>query len=484
MSRAASQGSVEIVLDAADDYAAWRDHARRLIAASVPPENTTWRERRSTPDLFAGESAGLPRTRRAILVPRGFPLLAERVACHRDPGRFQLLYRLLWRLQTERSLLEVSSDADVALAADMARAVRRDVHKMKAFVRFRRVRHVAVEAYVAWFEPEHHVLRAVAPFFMRRYTGMRWSILTPSASAHWNGQELSYGPGARRGDCPDGDALESYWCTYYASIFNPARLKVDAMRAEMPRRYWRNLPEARLIPALVRDGRQAQRSPPPGRRPATGRARQWIRLDMSEERTPSTLDELAACLEACRRCPIGEQATRAVPGEGPPDASLMLVGEQPGDREDLTGRPFVGPAGRVLDEALAEAGIERPDVFLTNAVKHFKFRLQGKRRLHHKPDAGEIDHCRWWLGLELQMVAPRAVVALGATAARSLLGRPVTIGENRGRALALEDGTPVWITVHPSYVLRQRDDAVREREMRRFAADLHKAAQTVGIARN
>jgi len=469
-----NRGSIEIVLDAADGYEAWRDQARRLIAAAVPPETTAWRERQATPDLFGREPAALPRTRRAILVPKGFPPLAERVVCHQDPRRFELLYRLLWRLQSERALLEVSSDADVAMAGDMARAVRRDMHKMKAFVRFRRVRNVTVEAYVAWFEPEHHIIRAVAPFFMRRFTGMRWSILTPDASAHWNGEELAYGPGARRADCPDDDALEAYWCAYYASIFNPARLKVDAMRAEMPRKYWRNLPEGRLIPALVRDGEKAQRSPPPGRRPAAG-ARQWIRMDMSEEETPRTLDELAACLEACRRCPIGEQATRAVPGAGPSDAGLMLVGEQPGDREDLTGRPFVGPAGRVLDEALAAAGIERDRIFLTNAVKHFKFRLRGKRRLHQKPDAGEIDHCRWWLGLELQMVAPRAVIALGATAARSLLGRPITIGESRGHALALDDGTPVWITVHPSYILRQQDDEAREREMHRFVADLRKA---------
>ncbi|WP_405236389.1 UdgX family uracil-DNA binding protein [Lentisalinibacter orientalis] len=480
-----SRGNIEIVLDAADGYEAWRDQARRLIAAAVPPETTAWRERRATPDLFAGAPAALPRTRRAILVPKGFPPLAERVACHRDPRRFELLYRLLWRLQSERSLLDVSFDADVALAAGMARSVRRDMHKMKAFVRFRRVRHAVVEAYVAWFEPEHHILKAVAPFFMRRYTGMRWSILTPEASAHWDGDALTYGPGAARADCPDDDALEAYWTTYYASIFNPARLKVDAMRAEMPRKYWRNLPEARLIPTLVRDGERAQRSPPPGRRPAAGRARQWIRMDMAEEKTPRTLDELAACLEACRRCPIGEQATRAVPGEGPADAGLMLVGEQPGDREDLTGRPFVGPAGRLLDEALAAAGIERERIFLTNAVKHFKFRLQGKRRLHQKPDASEIDHCRWWLGLELGMVAPRAVVALGATAARSLLGRPVAVGEDRGSALSLEDGTSVWITVHPSYVLRQRDEQSRERELRRLVADLRKAAaQTVGIARN
>jgi len=476
VSHAGGRGSIEIVLDAADGYEAWRDQARRLIGAAVPPETTAWRERRATPDLFAGEPAAMPRNRRALLVPKGFPPLAERVACHRDPRRFELLYRLLWRLQSERALLEVSSDPDVALAAGMARSVRRDMHKMKAFVRLRRVRRATVEAYVAWFEPEHHILKTVAPFFMRRYTGMRWSILTPEASAHWDGDALTYGPGANRGDCPDGDALEAYWSTYYASIFNPARLKVDAMRAEMPRKYWRNLPEARLIPELIRDGEKAQRSPPPGRRPAAGRTRQWIRWDMTEEKTPRTLDELAACLETCRRCPIGEQATRAVPGEGPADAGLMLVGEQPGDREDLTGRPFVGPAGRLLDDALAAAGIERERVFLTNAVKHFKFRLQGKRRLHQKPDAGEIDHCRWWLGLELGMVAPRAVVALGATAARSLLGRPVAVGEHRGSALSLEDGTPVWITVHPSYVLRQRDDRARERELRRLVADLRKAA--------
>lgn len=468
-------GSIEIVLDAADGYEAWRDHARRLIAASVPPETTAWRERRATPDLFAEEPSALPRTRRAILVPKAFPSLAERVSCHRDPRRFELLYRLLWRLQSERSLLQIGSDADVALACDMARAVRRDMHKMKAFVRFRRVRNTTIEAYVAWFEPEHHIVKAVAPFFMRRFTGMRWSILTPETSAHWDGEALAYGPGAARRDCPDEDALEAYWCTYYASIFNPARLKVDAMRAEMPRKYWRNLPESRLIPALVRDGEKAQRRPPPGRRPGADGARQWIRMDMSEQAAPQTLDELATCLEACRRCPIGEQATRAVPGEGPHDAGLVLVGEQPGDREDLTGRPFVGPAGRVLDDALEAAGIARESVFVTNAVKHFKFRLKGKRRLHQKPDAGEIDHCRWWLGLELQMVRPRAVIALGATAARSLLGRPVTIGEHRGQALSLDDGTPVWITVHPSYVLRQRDDAVREREMGRFVADLRSA---------
>lgn len=473
-----SAAGVEIVLDPADGYEAWRVQARRLLAAAVPPETTSWRERQATADLFASAASGsVPptRLRRAILVPREFPALAERVACHADPQRYALLYRLLWRLQSERSLLEVASDPDVARAGDMARAVRRDIHKMKAFVRFRRVRDVARETYVAWFEPEHHILSSVAPFFVRRYTGMCWSVLTPAASAHWDGRELCYGPGANRRDCPDGDTLEEHWRTYYASIFNPARLKVDAMRAEMPRKYWRNLPEARLIPTLVRDGERAGGAPPPGRAPSVGKARQWIRVDVKPDQRPGDLDELAACLQACRRCPIGEQATRAVPGEGPADARLMLVGEQPGDREDLTGRPFVGPAGRVLDEALEAAGIERRHVFVTNAVKHFKFTLRGKRRLHQKPDAGEIDHCRWWLGLELDMVRPDAVVALGATAARSLLGRPVRIGEHRGTAMALDGGPPVWITVHPSYLLRLPEAGEREREFRRFVEELRKA---------
>lgn len=469
-----SPGSVEVVLEAGDGYEAWREHARHLISAAVPPENTCWRERRATGDLFADGRAGPcpPRTRRAILVPRTFPPLAGKVVLHSDPQRFQLLYRLLWRLQSERTLLEVASDPDVARAGAMAGSVRRDIHKMKAFVRFRRVRHTGSEAYVAWFEPEHRILGTVAPFFVGRYAGMRWSLLTPDASAHWDGRALRYGPGASRGDCPDGDALEEFWRTYYASIFNPARLKADAMRAEMPRKYWKNLPEARLIPALIRDGERAQRSPPPGPVPSAAKARRWIRMDVSSEDTPGDLAALTACLQACRRCPIGEHATQAVPGEGPADARLMLVGEQPGDREDLSGRPFVGPAGRVLDEALAAAGIERTGVFLTNAVKHFKFVQKGRRRLHRKPDTGEIEQCRWWLGLELGMVRPAAVVALGATAARSLLGRPVRIGEHRGSALALEDGTPVWITVHPSYVLRLRDDAERDREMARFVADL------------
>jgi DNA polymerase len=171
-----------------------------------------------------------------------------------------------------------------------------------------------------------------------------------------------------------------------------------------------------------------------------------------------------------------------VPGEGRAGAVLMLVGEQPGDREDLVGKPFVGPAGRILDQALAEAGIPRGKTFVTNAVKHFKYEQRGKRRLHKRPDAGEIEACRWWLDLERALVRPAAILALGASAARSLLGHPVTLATTRGRPLAELDGASVLVTIHPSFLLRLRSEADKEREYGRFVADLTAAAAASGLA--
>jgi|tagenome__1003787_1003787.scaffolds.fasta_scaffold20848673_3 uracil-DNA glycosylase family protein len=191
----------------------------------------------------------------------------------------------------------------------------------------------------------------------------------------------------------------------------------------------------------------------------------------------SSLRELARAEHECRRCPLYENATQAVPGEGRRHAHLMLVGEQPGDKEDLAGKPFVGPAGRVLDEALAEAGIPREEVFVTNAVKHFKHEMRGKRRLHKRPNSYEIERCRIWLEVERTIVKPSAIVALGATAARSLLGRPVTITKVRGSAVQLADGTAALVTIHPSLLLRIEDRADKAREYRAFVADLRQAAK-------
>ena len=180
---------------------------------------------------------------------------------------------------------------------------------------------------------------------------------------------------------------------------------------------------------------------------------------------------------ACTRCDLYRHATQVVPGEGPKHAQVMTVGEQPGDQEDQQGHPFVGPAGRILDRAIVEAGIDRKEVFVTNAVKHFKYEQRGKRRLHKKPNASEIEACRWWLKLERTIVKPQVIVAMGATAARGVLGRTITIAKARGEVLSDEDGSRVVVTIHPSFVLRQQDEESREREYKGLVADLRRCAK-------
>ena len=195
-----------------------------------------------------------------------------------------------------------------------------------------------------------------------------------------------------------------------------------------------------------------------------------------------SLRELAKNERTCRRCPLYRDATQAVPGEGPSRASIMLVGEQPGDKEDITGKPFVGPAGRILDRALQDAGIEREQAFVTNAVKHFKHEQRGKRRLHKRPNTYEIERCKIWLDSERDLVRPSTIVALGATAARSLTGRTVAIGKTRGQNLSLADGTRLVVTVHPSALLRIEDEDQRYAAYRRFVADLKLAVRRPRVA--
>ncbi len=454
-------------LPAPDDFAFWRDRARGLIQCDIPPDRVSWIEPGGTGDLFADE--GPSRTERRMPSPpadaqsvrasQRFLTLARSAALHSDPARFGLLYQVLWRLQANPRLMEDKADPQVRRIEELTKTVRRDAHKMHAFVRFREVTEDSgTPHFVAWFEPDHHIVRAEAAFFMRRFANMRWSILTPRGSIHWDGEMMHQGPPARREDAPGDDPVEDLWRSYYASIFNPARLKVGAMLSEMPKKYWKNLPEAAIIPQLIA-GAQAREAAMVAAGARAERAR------------PGTLAEIAQGAAACRDCPIAERGTRAVVGEGPQTAPLMIVGEQPGDQEDAAGRVFVGPAGQLLDEYLAQAGIDRGAAYVTNAVKHFKFTWKGKHRLHQSPGAKEIDTCRWWLEAERAIVRPRIVLALGASAARSLLGRTVSVNQVRGRAIALDDGAELWVTVHPSYLLRLDGDA-RAEQAARFAADL------------
>ncbi|RYF44199.1 MAG: DUF4130 domain-containing protein [Comamonadaceae bacterium] len=451
------------------DLAGFRAEARSLLAHQVPPEEVTWAAAGSQEaDLFAGPALaaesrprGVARAASAI-VPASFVRLCEAVVLHSDPQRFALLYRLLWRLVHEPGLRHDPIDADMLAAQQMAQAVRRDMHKMKAFVRFRQVQDEATPGaplHVAWFEPAHHIVEAVAPWFASRFTQMRWAILTPQRCVEWDGEHLHFGPGAHRDQAPPADAGEQLWLTYYQSIFNPARLKLSMMQKEMPRKYWHNLPEAQLITPLAaqahaRSSSMVEQAPTtPLRRIARTLPTRHPEATLQEDGIRS-LAQLKEATMRCRECPIGEYATQSVTGEGPKLARLMFVGEQPGDQEDLQGKPFVGPAGQLFDRALEQLGIARDQVFVSNAVKHFKFELRGKRRIHKTPTQREAAACLHWLEDEIALVQPRALVALGATAARSLMGRPVAVMAERGQWLERHDGRKVLITLHPSALLR------------------------------
>ncbi len=310
---------------------------------------------------------------------------------------------------------------------------------------------------VAWYEPDHHILRPNDGFFARREAGTaHWSILTPELSLHGDLGQLTTGPGIDRGRRHDRDNLAD---GFLASAGDPEDLEAIGV---FPADAWKDPTAA--------GGLMRRRRPPwPG---------------------PKIGDNSAAALAAvreeamtCRRCPLWKPATQTVFGEGPAHAALMLVGETAGDQEDLQGRPFVGPAGQLLDRCLAEAGIDRSATYVTNAVKHFKFEPRGKRRIHSKPQAPEIEACHWWIDQERMIIRPKVTVALGATAARSLLGRVVTIGRTRGQPITLADGGECWVTIHPSYLLRIDDPDRAEAEREAFIADLTLAAARAKISR-
>ncbi len=498
------------------DLQGFRLAARALIAAGISPERVDWQVAGSTPaGLFdaQGATAASPATEMTgsaaaaspppLTVPRRFARLADSLVLHNDPSRFALLYQLMWRLQHEAALRDDVIDPQWLQADRMAHAVRRDQHKMTAFVRFRQIDRGAAQAplFMAWYEPDHHIVEATAPFFARRFAQMAWSILTPLRSVSWDGQALHLAGGAAREDVPPADAGEALWLTYYQHIFNPSRLKLAMMRKEMPQRYWKNLPEATLIAPLTaaahqRSGAMIAQEP-------TLPLRTIRRLPMSNAAMPHEqlpeqplpfadpdalaadrarlLEQTRTAASGCTACPLYQHATQTVFGDGAVDSRLMLVGEQPGDHEDLRGQAFVGPAGQLLAKALDDLGIERRQVYLTNAVKHFKFELRGKRRIHKTPGQREAAACLDWLEREIALVRPQAIIALGATAARSVLGRPVAVLRERGQWQARADGTPVLVTLHPSALLRALPEQ-RDRGYADWLADLRIGTQAGGGA--
>ena len=453
-------------------FASWRARARELLRADVPPAQILWIDggQEALFDMSSGTcpdgQAPTPR------VPAELLTLAELAAHHRDPERWALLYRVLHRLvRGEPELLARVTDPDVVALRARVQAVRRDEHKMHAFVRFRRTEGPDGEHFIAWHRPDHPILPLAAPFFARRFASMRWSIVTPDASAHWDRQTLSFGPGAPQHTAPKPDELEDLFRTYYRNIFNPARLNLRAMRAEMPRKHWASLPEADIIAELTREA--PQRTQAMLEAPSSAAAA-WL----PAVRTLPVLRDAAASCKACRIC---EAATRTVFGEGPAHARLMLVGEQPGDDEDRSGRPFTGPAGQLLDRLLREAGIDRAQVYLTNAVKHFKWTPRGERRIHARPHASEVQACRAWLDAEIAAVRPTVIVCLGSTAARSFLGPRYNAARGRGKPQRTP-WAPVWLaTYHPSAALRSLTPADRQRALAGLRDDLRLATEQLRL---
>lgn len=478
---------------------AWREQARRLILARIPPDQVLWSDQReSAVDLFGGANeAELPAGSGSFNAPRAFLGLAKSAACHRNPERWGRLYRVLWRIVVEGDthLLRKPNDDDVRALESMAKAIGRDRHKMTAFVRFRKVGEDAEsgrEQFVAWFEPDHYIVELAAPFFVKRFTGMDWSILTPDKCIHWDGATLHTTPGVTKEEAPDEDALDSLWLSYYRSIFNPARLKMKAMQSEMPKKYWKNLPEAPLIQELMTGASQRSEAmiAKPATTPSAVPNNAYIK-GLHERKDAPVLEKIApldgqsmarmrSAAEACRACPLWESATQTVFGEGPEDAEIMIIGEQPGDEEDLSGRPFQGPAGQLLNEVLAKVGIDRSAVYVTNAVKHFKWKPRGKHRLHQSPNKAEVSACRPWVLAEIQRVKPKVVICLGATAAQSVIRPNFKITEERGLVSHDALAPRVIATVHPSYLLRQRDKAGLGEEYARtyaqFVGDLRLSA--------
>jgi uracil-DNA glycosylase len=461
-----------VELNSGADLQGFRETLRVMALCSIPPEQITWTAR-SEPDLFGNrDQAAYGAAGRPIILPRRAAELIELVVCHRDPEKYARLYELVWRMKRpkdpEPRLYESLGDPLVHRLNGMAESVSRDIHRMQVSLRFRQVNDPAVgDRFIAWFDPEHFIVEHTAQFFIDRFGSIDWTILTPMGSLRWNKKDLLIGP---RAAGPAPDAVEIGWRPYRESAFNPARTNIQANHQLAPKVHRHGMPEPQTVPDKIRT--QSLRVEEVSKREAEMPARR--KLDEATavvtREAPKSLAELNRMIQASE--PFVEGSDKAVLGEGPMHPAIAFVGEQPGDQEDLQGRPFVGPAGKLLDRAMEEAGIERKKTYVTNAVKHFKFVQRGKRRLHQSPTAGEIKHYRWWLEKELDLVQPRLVVGLGATAVHALAGKSTPVGKNRGPAEFGERRG--YITVHPSYLLRLPDAESKQREYAAFVKDLRR----------
>lgn len=472
-----------IVID--DDFTAWRAASLKALAEGLAPESIEWRveqppELRQGQTLFdygeSSENAMITPTTVAVHVSKELGALIHDCALHCEPRRWAFLYKVLWRWQQGDRSVASPADEDGAQLYRMAKSVRRARHDMIAYVRFRQQAQTSrPPEYIAWYEPEHDVLAWAAEHFAQRMGRSSWMITTPRGAAFWDGQQLHLErrhalPGEHRVDTED--EAEALWLAYYRSTFNPARLNETALEQHMPVRFWKGLPEGHLIPAMISEAKSGARR----LAQASGVGALGGKSIPVEAEVAQPVREGPSSLDACRRCDLWRNATQAVGSSGPSKARIMLIGEQPGDQEDLSGQPFVGPAGQLLDMAIKRAGLSRERLYLTNAVKHFKWELRGKRRLHKTPGQREVEACSYWLERELETVRPTVIVTLGATALSALLREKASLRDYIDKPFEMAGSVGI-ATYHPSFALRQPTDAARDKILAEISNALEQARE-------
>lgn len=493
-------------------FAVWRHIARALLQEAVAPHEVEWIEAGESAALLTadGEPAFIetetetnanaePATAPAApTISRTLLAKLEIAACYRAPDRWAFLYRILWRwTQGQRSVVS-AHDADGARLAKRIEEVDKELQQMQALLRFRRRDpSLGPPEFVGWFDPRHDVLERAAAHFAKRMGHSSWVITTPYGAAFWDGAllrvdrttdpEEALTSLSSTGEAATGDAAEALWLAYYESTFNPDYPCEPALPTDLPVRYWKPPADGNAAPpfavkplaGIPQTAQAAQTGPaesvvsvpPPEPKPASG---------VLASRPPP------ASLAACKLCGLWRTKAKPIAGAGPVPAAIMLVGEQPGEQDALSGEPFRGAAGELLDDVLRRAGLERASLYMTNAVKHSKWEMletprqtaqgQAALRVHKTPAPNEVEACGYWLDAELQRVQPRAVVALGATALRALTRQPLSLSEYLGQTLS-HDGWLIVPTYHPAYALRTPDAKLREEIVATLVAALTRAKQ-------
>lgn len=424
-------------------FESWKEKALGLIEMEAHPSDVHFAT--DAQSFFFEEPLTVRPSSHRPNLPRSFVEGSRIVAAHRDPETYHLLYRILWRLtHGEKNLLDDPFDPDSRDFELRKKSVTRDMHKMKAFVRFKKIIKDNDEVFSATHFPDHRIIRLVAPFFQDRFQGMNWIIKTPDETAIWDQKNLIVVP--TEGELKEEeDSEEDLWKTYYSAIFNPARIKLKAMVKEMPKRHWKSLPETELIDELVAE--------------APERLKKWAEHfpEATVQQEFMDIESLNHNLRNCKACEICPKATAPVPGHGKINSRIMLIGEQPGDEEDLSGKPFVGPSGQFLNQALSEVGLDRSEMYVTNAVKGFKFMPMKNQRWHKGATLAEVATCKPWLVNEVKLVRPEIIVCLGRTAAQSVMGKMVKMEEVRGKFFRSSLSPMTFVMPHPASILRSSD---------------------------